>query len=99
MTLTVAGLVPGLPRGAAHSVGGDGMRGMKVLNEYAEAIPFYSDTPKAVFAAIALSLARRLNEDDYAQAIREIHMEWNALYRAGVVPQEPLERMTLTREG
>lgn len=62
---------------------------MKKWNGYAASLPTYSDTPKSVLAAIALSLAMRLNDDNAEAAVIEIYTEWAALHRAGIVPQKP----------
>ena len=66
------------------------MRGIKVSNEYALAIPDYDKMPKAVLAALAMSLALRLSADDFQEARRLLHEEWVALYDAGIVPQKPV---------
>lgn len=64
------------------------MSGIKKSNEYAQEFPNYTGTPKAVIAAIALSLAQRIVDSgqEPADVIRE---EWTALYDNGVVPQKP----------
>lgn len=69
------------------------MPGFKVSNDYAKVAPKYSGTPKAVWAAIAVSFAARIAErdpfgDSDAIAIC-IGEEWEALYRNGIVPQKP----------
>lgn len=60
----------------------------KLLNEYVAAVPrkVYEDTPKAVWAAIAISLATCGGDrlDDAARAV--IH-EWSMLNQNGIVPQ------------
>lgn len=62
---------------------------MKQSNEYAKRIDpqTFADTPKTVYAAIALSLAMRLNEDDFERAMSEIITEWQILHNGGLVPQ------------
>lgn len=64
---------------------------MKKSNEYAHSFPDYRDTPKAVIAAIAYSLASRIIESgqDAEYVIRE---EWQALYDNGIVPQKPSKK-------
>ena len=65
-------------------------RGLKLHNGYAGAFgKLYSDTPKAVFAAVAYSLAMRLNEDSPEAAIAEFLREWRILNDQGIVPQRP----------
>lgn len=78
---------------------------MKTTNGYALLIgsDLYSRTPKAVFAALAVSFANRLagigvddasedgeflgSPDAEAEAQRWIVEEWKALKEAGIVPQ------------
>lgn len=63
---------------------------MKKLNEYVNALPpgLFAETPKSVFAAIAFSLAMRLNEDDKDAAVIAMCAEWATLHAAGIVPQK-----------
>lgn len=80
---------------------------MKAMNDYAASLSaeFYSKTPKAVFAAIAVSLANQCNEagidaiwDENEQALDALLLaEWTALHNAGIVPQKP-PRALLTGE-
>jgi hypothetical protein len=58
-------------------------------NEYQEAFPAYDRTPKAVIAALALSLAMRLSEDDPARAEKLLRDEWRVLHQNNIVPQVP----------
>ena len=51
-------------------------------------VDLYERTPKAVFAAIAVSNAVNTS-DDFAAARAYILSEWKALYEAGIVPQHP----------
>lgn len=75
------------------------MRGMKLGNDYATEARAI-DAPKAVWMAIALSFALRLNEDNMAAAIRECKSEWWLLHSNGIVPQgPPTERHICTRCG
>lgn len=62
---------------------------MKLTNEYANLFDakVYEDTPKSVFAAIAMSFALRLNEDNFERAMSEIITEWQILNMTGLVPQ------------
>lgn len=64
---------------------------VKQSNEYANMIPgqMYEDTPKAIFAAIAMSFALRLNDDGATLALSEIVNEWIGLKINGIVPQSP----------
>jgi len=67
------------------------MRGFKLHNEYAAKLPhrIYEGIPKAVFAAIAVSLATGGGERlDEAQAL--ILNEWQRLFENGIVPQKPM---------
>ncbi len=60
---------------------------MKKSNEYALRFPNFAETPKAVIAAIAMSLARMIEEDNADRACRRIRDEWDMLYENGIVPQ------------
>lgn len=67
-------------------------RGFKIKNLYVESLgKLYADTPKAVFAAIAYSLANALsNGPQNASSIqKEILKEWDILYRNGIIAQKP----------
>jgi hypothetical protein len=65
-------------------------RGIKLWNEYLGVLTngFYQNTPKAVFAAIAVSLATS-GGDRLEEAQAEILKEWKTLFEAGIVPQDP----------
>lgn len=67
---------------------------MKVTNEYARAVgwAFYDQTPKAVWAAIAVSRCTAGGEgiNDMDRVIIAVMEEWEALYANGIVPQKPL---------
>jgi len=65
---------------------------MKKTNHYAEAFPHYERTPKAVIAALAFSLAMRLEEGDEVRAGDLLEEEWRILHQAGIVPQKPNSR-------
>lgn len=65
------------------------MKGLKLHNEYAAATGrLYAQTPKAVFAAIAVS-AQTCGGDWLDQAHDRVLDEWWALYEAKIVPQKP----------
>ncbi len=65
----------------------------KTSNDYADVISqeLYEKTPKAVFAAIAISLATSGGErlDEAADVLIE---EWLILHQNGIVPQKPPKR-------
>lgn len=65
------------------------MPGLKKSNEYAKWIDaqVFADIPKTVFAAIAVSFAMRLNEEDFDRAMSEIISEWQTLHMVAIVPQ------------
>ena len=58
----------------------------KTLNEYMLLLPEYHKIPKAVFAAIAISFAKRIDPDIWKD---EIWAEWSALYTNRIIPQKP----------
>lgn len=62
----------------------------KTGNEYAEVLgqELYDKTPKAVFAAIAIS-ALTCGGDQMSEARERILAEWLALYQNRIVPQKP----------
>jgi len=65
------------------------MRGMKIKNGYVEELEdLYEKTPKAVFAAIAIS-ALTTGGDYLEHAKERILEEWVALYENGIVSQKP----------
>jgi len=70
------------------------MRGMKIGNEYAGAAfgNAYATVPKAVFAALAFSLAMRLTCDAEHAARELLAEEWATLHRCGIVPQKPIRQ-------
>lgn len=63
---------------------------MKTFNEYAAAIEpkVYAYCPKAVLAAIAVSLLS-CGGAEMQDINRKIAAEWWALYHNGIVPQKP----------
>jgi hypothetical protein len=64
-------------------------RGVKHHNEYELSLnrDMYHSTPKAVFAAIAMSFAARDGGLEEAQSA--IISEWVTLFEQGIVPQDP----------
>ena len=62
----------------------------KKLNNYVLGIDreLYDKTPKAVWAAIAISYATG-GGDDFEIGPANIAREWQALHKSGIVPQEP----------
>lgn len=62
----------------------------KLKNEYADELggAFYEQTPKAVFAAVAVSVLT-IGGDYLDDAKNRVLKEWWVLYRAGIVPQKP----------
>ena len=64
---------------------------MKRSNGYVGAVgDLYARTPKAVWAAIAVSYALRAREDEWDQVVPEVLEEWDALHANGIVPQAPV---------
>ena len=61
----------------------------KLFNEYAGCLPsrMYANTPKAVFAALAVSFALRFNEDAVDAVPETLRTEWDVLHLNGIVPQ------------
>lgn len=72
---------------------------MKTMNQYADKFPCYEDTPKAVAAALAFSLAMRLCGDSAIDARETVRAEWETLFANGIVPQKPPARSTLPSGG
>ena len=67
----------------------------KVSNEYARGIDGLIDAPKAVWMAIAVSLANQVNGGSLDRAIWPVDTlmaEWQALHDNGIVPQRPTRR-------
>jgi hypothetical protein len=72
-------------------------RGVKLGNEYASALgEFYTNTPKAVFAALAFSYAACFGTpanggdatEQPEEVIKRLQSEWLILKQNGIVPQE-----------
>lgn len=75
---------------AQQTPGEQALSGPKKRNAYVHAVVNYDDTPKAVWAAIAFSLALRLaGNDSNNDANLLIAAEWDALYQNQIVPQKP----------
>jgi hypothetical protein len=74
------------------------MRGMKIGNEYAQKLSTrYSSTPKAVIAAVAVSLLmKECDNGDYSGVLDAFVKEWAILHINGIVAQKPL--ITNTRQ-
>lgn len=62
---------------------------MKTMNTYANKYPRYEETPKAITAAVAFSLAMRLCGDNEVDAREMVRAEWEALYENSIIPQKP----------
>jgi len=60
------------------------------VNEYQLAYPAFEDTPKAVIAAVAFSLAMRLCDGNYEEVLNLLADEWRVLHRSGIVPNKPI---------
>jgi hypothetical protein len=61
----------------------------KLSNEYASLVQGI-DAPKAVWMAIAVALAHRLEgHDDFSRVERILMEEWSYLHANGIVPQKP----------
>ena len=66
---------------------------MKLSNEYVENAlsgDFYEKTPKAVFAALAVSLILAQDEN-FCTVEKRLKDEWEILFENGIVPQKPLK--------
>ena len=67
------------------------MRGGKFSNEYAQKLSArYASTPKAVIAAVAVSLLMKECDDgDYSGVLDAFVKEWAILHLNGIVQQKP----------
>jgi hypothetical protein len=66
-------------------------RGMKISNEYAQVLkPRYGGAPKAVIAAVAVSLLLKEHDGKWSEVYDAFVKEWAILYQNGIVPQKPL---------
>ena len=66
----------------------------KIRNEYVDVLgAVYADTPKAVFAAVAVSLLANIAGVDLGDVGAAIIKEWGALHEAGIVPQKPINQI------
>lgn len=61
---------------------------MKTMNEYAADYPQYAETPKAVLAAVAYSLAMRVCGDRPDNVRELLRAEWDVLHDNGIVSQK-----------
>ncbi len=61
----------------------------KTGNNYQTLLTDYEQTPKAVYAAIAVSFAAFFKEGDLDAVEDHIHREWRILHGQGIVPQAP----------
>ncbi len=61
-------------------------------NDYQRSFPDFDKTPKSVIAAIAISFALRLLDDNLDAAAEMIADEWQTLHQNGIVPQRPPKR-------
>lgn len=53
----------------------------------------FEKTPKSVWAAMAVSFAIRLAEDDPTKVRAILGQEWEALHANGIVPQKPIKEV------
>lgn len=67
------------------------MKGFKTTNNYADALSgeFYEKCPKAVFAALAVSLGLLACDENFLKVESALIDEWKALHSAGIIPQKP----------
>ena len=62
----------------------------KATNEYQQVFgALYDKTPKAVFAAVAFSLAFKEASENTEYALAGFIEEWRILHENGIVPQKP----------
>jgi len=64
----------------------------KKENEYQKAISreLYEKTPKAVFAALCVSLFTNWANYPFEEIDKAIKEEWDVLNKNGIVPQKPI---------
>lgn len=64
-----------------------------VSNQYVNALPVgvFDRTPKAVWAAIAISFALCDNDGEFDRTLTAILDEWEALYLNHIVSQKPIQ--------
>lgn len=59
-------------------------------NEYQKLLgEDFDKIPKAVLAAIAISLANRITSDNFEESLAVVRSEWWILYENKIVPQKP----------
>jgi len=63
----------------------------KKNNDYQKAISnkLYADTPKSVFAALAVSVLVNMCGKSFEEIDSAIIQEWDTLFKQGIVPQKP----------
>jgi hypothetical protein len=73
----------------AYKENGKLQRRLKLDNEYSNSIgELFERTPKAVFAALAVSFAMRIFGED-CDVPAELREEWRALWANHIIPQCP----------
>lgn len=62
---------------------------MKLLGDYASAMSpaLYADTPKAVFAALALAVVHNGGMVSWGTADEHVVTEWDVQHKQGLIPQ------------
>ena len=63
--------------------------GSPMKNEYSRSYPNFENTPKAVIAAVAYSLAMMIEGEEEGKAEKLLVEEWETLHQAGIVKQKP----------
>jgi len=59
-------------------------------NDYVEELgPLYHEIPKAVLAAVAVSLAAQMEHAEARRGVGRLLCEWDSLHENGIVPQYP----------
>ena len=72
---------------------------VKKLNNYVTAIDgIYANTPKAVLAAIAVSLAT-CGGEHIDEAENQLLKEWRILHDNGIIPQSPVREPNFGNDG
>lgn len=63
--------------------------GIKTENQYIHLLDNYHNIPKAVIAAVCISLILKNHDEDINMVEEDFKHEWEALYMNGIVPQRP----------